>query len=40
VSVPLGVLVVRHDPFDESGARGEIDATNDTVFVATNIEAA
>jgi hypothetical protein len=36
----LGVLVVRHDPFDKRGARGEIDAADDAIFVATNIEAA
>jgi hypothetical protein len=34
----LGVLVVRHDPFDKRGARGEIDPANDAVFVTANIE--
>jgi hypothetical protein len=38
LSVPLGVLVVRHDAFDKRSARGEIDAANDAIFVTANIE--
>jgi hypothetical protein len=38
--VPVGVFVVRHDAFDEGDARGEVDAADDSVFVAANIEAA